>query len=102
MNNRNSKKPMDKKSMTIMWVIIAAIMVFAVAGDGEAVIPAVGTMAYFQKPSAQITITLYPLNFPVHSFFIVGAVGYGYMEEARARRASGVAAAKWKAPGASA
>ena len=44
MNNRNSKKPMDKKSMTIMWVIIAAIMVFAAANDGEAIIPAVGTM----------------------------------------------------------
>ena len=44
MNSKNSKKPMDKKSMTIMWVIIAAIMVFAAASDGEALIPALGTM----------------------------------------------------------
>ena len=44
MNSKTNNKPMDKKSMVIMWVIIAAIMVFAVASDGEAVIPAVGTM----------------------------------------------------------
>ena len=45
MNNKNSKKPMDKKSMTVMWVIIAAIMVYAGASDGEAIIPAVSTLA---------------------------------------------------------
>lgn len=44
MNNKNSKKPMDKKSMTVMWVIIAAIMVYAAASDGEAIIPAVSTL----------------------------------------------------------
>lgn len=44
MNNKNSKKPMDKKSMTVMWVIIAAIMVYAGASDGEAIIPAVSTL----------------------------------------------------------
>ena len=44
MNNKNNKKPMDKKSMTIMWIIIAAIMVFAGASDGENIIPAVSTL----------------------------------------------------------
>lgn len=44
MNNKKNNKPMDKKSMVIMWVIIAAIMVYAVASDGEATIPAVGTL----------------------------------------------------------
>lgn len=43
--NRNSKQPLSKGAMTVMWVIIAAVMVFAVAADEEAVIPAVGTMA---------------------------------------------------------
>ncbi len=44
MSSRNSKKPMDKKSMAIMWVIIAAIMVYAGASDGDAIIPAASTL----------------------------------------------------------
>ena len=44
MNNKNNKQPMSKKSTAIMWIIIAAVMVFAAASDGDAVIPAVLTL----------------------------------------------------------
>ncbi|MBR1567231.1 MAG: hypothetical protein IJ649_10780 [Oscillospiraceae bacterium] len=39
-----SRKPMDKKSLLIMIAIIAVIMIYAVAEDPDAIIPAVGTM----------------------------------------------------------
>lgn len=52
-----SKKPMDKKSMTITWVIIAAIMAYAVANDGEAIIPAVGTMAIVSVILALVVVS---------------------------------------------
>ena len=44
MNNKNNKQPLGKGGMAIVGGIVAAIMVFAVANDEEAIIPAIGTM----------------------------------------------------------
>ena len=43
-NNKKNQQPLTKGTATIIWVIVAAIMVFAGAGDGDALIPAVATM----------------------------------------------------------
>jgi hypothetical protein len=43
-NNKKNQQPLTKGTATIIGVIVAAIMVFAGAGDGDALIPAVATM----------------------------------------------------------
>ena len=44
MNNKKNQQPLGKGGMAIVGGIVAAIMVFAVANDEEAIIPAIGTM----------------------------------------------------------
>ena len=44
MNSGKNKQPLGKGSAIITWVIVAAIMVFAMANDGDAIIPAASTM----------------------------------------------------------
>ncbi len=43
-NNKKNQQPLTKGTATITWVIVAAIMAFAMANDGDALIPAVATM----------------------------------------------------------
>ena len=45
-NNKKNQQPLTKGTATIIWVIVAAIMAFAIANNGaeDAIIPAVATM----------------------------------------------------------